>query len=89
MSCATVSNRSSRVIRWCWPPQHLLRLGLLLLVEAGVLDHAVEVVVEVGIDELQGSPEQMYEQLGSQSPVSGPQLAGLRSRGPRLSLIIS
>ena len=70
-------------------PNTFSSLATCSLVEAGVLDQAVEVVVEVGIDELQGSPEQMYEQLVSQSPVSAPQLAGLRSRGPRLSLIIS
>ena len=44
-------------------PNTFSSLATCSLVEAGVLDQAVEVVVEVGIDELQGSPEQMCEQL--------------------------
>ena len=53
MSFATVSSRSSRVIRWYWRPSSLLQLRLLLGVEFGVLDQVVDVVVQVGVDELQ------------------------------------
>ena len=44
------------------PPQHLLQLGLLIGVEFGILDQAVDVVVEVGIDELQFRRAVLVEQ---------------------------
>ena len=53
MSWATVSSRSSRVIRWYWRAELPFELRLLLRVELRVLDQAVEVVVQVRVDELQ------------------------------------
>ena len=44
------------------PPQHLLQLGFLLRVEFGVLDQAVDVFVQVGIDELQFRRAVLVEQ---------------------------
>ena len=72
MSCATVSSRSSRVIRWYCRAQLALQLGLLLRVELGVLDQAVDVVVQVGIDELQLGCAVLVEQRHR-----GPVLDGL------------
>ena len=53
MSCATVSSRSSRVIRWYCRPSSFSSLASCSSSRSGVLDQVVDVVVQVGIDQLQ------------------------------------
>ena len=44
------------------PAQHLLQLGLLVGVEIGIFDQSVDILVEVGIDELQFRRAVLVEQ---------------------------
>jgi hypothetical protein len=44
------------------PPQHLLQLLFLLGVQVGILDQAVDVVVQVGVDQLQLGRAVLVEQ---------------------------
>ena len=53
MSCATVSSRSSRVIRWYCRPSSRSSFASCSVVELGLLDQVVDVVVEVRVDQLQ------------------------------------
>ena len=53
------------------PAEYLLQLGLLLRIEIGVLDHSVNVFVEVGIDELQFRRAVLVEQRHGSAVLDG------------------